>query len=129
MSSPTQARTLFDQIGGEAGVEKIVEDFYDRVLADPVLKPFFAHTPMDRLRTMQREFFAAALDGPMQYTGQQLSYVHFGRGIKADDFNRFVDLLLETLKSLKLKSETVNAIIERLNAYAPEVTRPPEDFE
>jgi hemoglobin len=33
--------TLFERIGGEQKIAEVVDDFYDRVLADPELKPFF----------------------------------------------------------------------------------------
>ena len=62
-------------------IAEVIDDFYDHVLADPELKPFFRNTYSDKLRSMQREFFGAALDGPITYTGRPLSHVHHGRGI------------------------------------------------
>jgi hemoglobin len=114
--------TLFDRIGGEQGVRNLVDGFYERVLADPKLKTFFENTPMERLRNMQYEFFAAALDGPSAYKGQPLSYVHFGRGISKEHFGLFIDRLLDSLKSLNLNADTVHQIIGRLNVYADEIT-------
>lgn len=129
MSSAAPERTLFDQLGGEAGIAKLVEDFYDRVLADPQLKPFFENASMDRLRTMQREFFAAALDGPPKYSGLEISHVHWGRGINKEHFGRFIDRLLDTLKDSRLNDRTVDAIIDRLNMYSDEVTGSGADSE
>lgn len=114
--------TLFDRIGGEEGIRTLVDDFYARVLADPKLKPFFEDTPMERLRNMQYEFFAAALDGPSAYKGKPLSYVHFGRGISKEHFGHFIDRLLDSLQNLNLSTETVHQIIGRLNVYADEIT-------
>ena len=54
-------------------VAEVVEDFYTRILADPELKPFFRNTSIDKLHSMQREFFGAALDGPFTYSGKSLS--------------------------------------------------------
>ncbi len=53
-------------------ISEVIDEFYDRVLADPDLKPFFRNTSMDKLRRMQREFFSAALDGPITYSGKLL---------------------------------------------------------
>ncbi|HXG48336.1 MAG TPA: hypothetical protein VNO52_11980, partial [Methylomirabilota bacterium] len=39
-----QKQSIYDQIGGASAVEATVEAFYERVLADPLLKPFFART-------------------------------------------------------------------------------------
>ena len=115
-------QTLFDQVGGEAAVQGLVDDFYRRVLEDPQLKPFFENTPMERLRTMQYEFFAAALDGRSHYQGQVLSNVHFGRGIEVGHFGRFIDRMFDSLVGLHLSQDTIHEIIGRLNVYADEIT-------
>jgi hypothetical protein len=74
-------KSIFERIGGDQMISEVIDEFYDRVLADPDLKPFFRNTSMDKLRRMQREFFSAALDGPITYSGKPLSHVHHGRGI------------------------------------------------
>lgn len=127
-ASPGQ-KTLFERIGGETAVQNLVDDFYRRVLEDPQLRPFFENTPMDRLRTMQYEFFAAALDGPSQYQGKQLSHVHFGRGIEVGHFGRFIDRMFDTLAGLHLSQDTVHEIIGRLNVYVDEITGGTNDAE
>ena len=45
-------QTLFERLGGEAAIAELIHDFYDRVLADPELKPFFKHTSIDKLRIL-----------------------------------------------------------------------------
>jgi hemoglobin len=62
---PNKQQTLFERVGGEQTIRELIHEFYDRVVADPELKPFFINTSMDKLRRMQREFFSAALDGPI----------------------------------------------------------------
>lgn len=121
MTKPEES-TLYARIGGEEGVRKLVDDFYDRVLADPELKPFFEHTPMDKLRSMQLEFFSAALNGPITYGGKPLGHVHQRRGIGKKHFALFVERLLDTLKVLDLDEKDVYEIIDRINLYADEIT-------
>ena len=75
--------TIYEQIGGTAALEIVVEDFYARVLADQELAGFFSGTNMSRLKGRQVEFFAAALGGPEPYTGAPMRQVHQGRGITA----------------------------------------------
>ena len=114
--------SLFDRIGGEQMIADVVDDFYDRVLADTELKPFFKNTSMDKLRCMQREFFSAALDGPITYTGKSLSHVHHGRGITKHHFTLFVNHLLDTLRYYGINDQDVTDIISRINTYADEIT-------
>ena len=114
--------TLFGRIGGEQMIAEVVDEFYDKVLADPDLKPFFKNTSMDKLRCMQREFFSAALDGPITYSGKPLSHVHHGRGITKHHFTRFVNHLLNTLRDRGINDQDVTDIIGRISTYANEIT-------
>ena len=115
-------QTLFERVGGEQTIRKLIHEFYDRVVADPELKPFFKNTSMDKLRRMQREFFSAALDGPITYTGRPLNYVHHGRGITKHHFALYVAHLIETLRDHGIDDQDVNDLIGRINTYANEIT-------
>lgn len=117
--------SLFDRVGGEQGVKNLVRSFYDRVLKDPELAPFFEDASIDRLYAMQYEFFAAALDGPVKYSGLSIHQAHFGRGIEREHFARFVNHLLDTLRSWQLTEQEVQLLIARINTYADEVTGSP----
>jgi hemoglobin len=114
--------TLFDRVGGEQGVKNLVRAFYDRVLKDSELAPFFEDASIDRLFKMQYEFFAAALDGPVTYSGLSVYQAHFGRGIDKDHFGRFVNHLIETLESFQMNEHEINALISRVNTYSDDVT-------
>jgi hemoglobin len=122
LTKPKKKLTLFEQVGGEKAIAGLIHDFYDRVLADPELKPFFKHTAMAKLRRMQREFFSAALDGPITYTGRPLSHVHHGKGITKHHFALYVNHLLDTLRDCGINDPDVNDIIGRINTYADEIT-------
>ena len=114
--------TLYDRIGGADVVSKLIYQFYQRVMADPVLSPFFTDTPVDTLESMQREFFATALGGPVGYTGRPLSEVHAGLGIKTHHLKRFLDHLLETLEGFEITGDDRYDIVSRINTYADEIT-------
>jgi hemoglobin len=115
-------QTLFERVGGEQAIAELINEFYDRVLTDPELMPFFKDTAVDKLRRMQREFFSAALDGPITYTGRPLSHVHHGRGITKHHLARYVDHLIDTLRSRDITDQDVNDIISRISTYAGEIT-------
>jgi hemoglobin len=114
--------TLYEQIGGRQGVEELVDNFYDRVLADPRLEPFFREASIDKLRKMQQEFFASALDGPATLSELDLSYVHYGRGIRTSHFNRFVQHLLDTLASIGVGEKQQMEVIRRISTYVNDIT-------
>jgi hemoglobin len=68
--------TLFQQLGGTVSIDAAVGAFYDRVVADPELAPFFSGVELRRLRAHQRAFLAMALGGPSNYQGRRLADAH-----------------------------------------------------
>ena len=112
---------LYDRIGGEDAVAGLIVDFYNRVLSAPELAPFFENTDKDKLVHMQREFFSAALGGPVGFGGNPLSHAHHGRGITRKHFALFVDHLFESLRGFQLSEREVSETISRINTYVDEV--------
>ncbi|MEP4078603.1 truncated hemoglobin [Haloferula sp.] len=125
-SMDDENHNLYELIGGEAGIEKLVTAFYDRVLTEPDLAPFFRHVPMDRLRMMQKEFFSEALGGPLFYKGHSLRQVHAGKGISKEHLRRFVGCLLKTLEEERedfgLTRQDVDRIYSRIAIEADRLT-------
>lgn len=118
----SQTSSLYERLGGSAGIEELVIAFYVRVLADPELAPFFRDTSLDKLHAMQREFFTMALGGPVSYSGRPLAHVHHGRGITSKHFARFVECLMQTLEDRGVSEAEASEVIDRINSYANEVT-------
>ena len=114
--------TLFDSIGGATAVDRLIDDFYERVLGDPELRPFFEDTSMDKWRLMQKEFFAAALDGPVTRSDLELAHVHQGRGIKPYHFNLFAQHLLATLEEMGISDADRMEVIRRISTYVDDIT-------
>ncbi len=121
MTDHTREDTLYERIGGEAGIDAMVVAFYNRVLSDGDLAPFFEHVEMDKLRDMQREFFSAALGGDIDYSGPPLRHTHHAYKIERRHFARFVDYLLETLRDRGMAEGDVSAIIARVNTYSDDI--------
>jgi hemoglobin len=48
--------TLFEKLGGAAGVDLAVDKFYERVLQDDRIKHFFANVDMTKQRQHQKDF-------------------------------------------------------------------------
>ena len=113
--------TLFDAIGGDPAIAAAVEAFYRRVLADPSLAPFFADTPIDRLKAHQRAFLTLALRGSGTYTGRTMRAAHAGRGITDADFDRVATHLGATLTALQVPAELIAQIIGGIAPLRPDI--------
>lgn len=118
---PESSSSVYQRIGGEPGISRLVDQFYLRVFEDPELAPFFARASVDRLKAMQREFFAQALGGPFLYSGRPLNEVHHGRGITLHHFQLFTGHLLDTLANFHLSPEEIDRIISRLNVEVDQI--------
>lgn len=113
--------TPYERIGGAAAVASLVDAFYDRVLADEALAPFFEHADLKRLLEMQRMVFTMALGGPDAYEGRPLAHAHRGRGIRREHLQRFVDHLFATLEEFQLEERDKLDMIARVNTYSSEI--------
>ena len=105
---------IYDDIGGRPAVAETVERFYERVLADPDLAPYFDGADMPKQKAHLRAFIAAALGGPDIYKGRDMSAAHAGVGVTHDAFNRVVGHLVTTLHSLQVPAHLIDAIGARL---------------
>jgi hemoglobin len=112
---------LFERIGGDVTVTRLVEAFYDRVLSDPELEPFFNATPMESLVRMQHEYFAAALGGNETYSGMVLRAAHAGRGITEHHYALFAGHLLETLHDVLTDPDDIDEVMHRLTLHADDI--------
>ena len=113
--------TPFERIGGAKTVASLVDAFYDRVLGDAELAPFFEHADLPRLLEMQRMIFTMALGGPDSYQGRPLAHAHRGRGIMREHLQRFTDHLLATLDEFALDQQEQRDLLARINTYSSEI--------
>ena len=113
--------TIYEQIGGAEALESVVDDFYDRVLADAELAGFFAGTNMSGLKGKQVEFFAAALGGPEPYSGAPMKQVHQGRGITQHHFALVAGHLTDSLNAAGVPADIVEQIIAAIAPLAEDI--------
>ena len=103
-------KSIFDRIGGFKKVRKIVSDFYDRVLENEVLIPYFEDVDMPSLIDHQTKFYATVLGGPASYTDEQLGKIHKGMGITDHAFDVVCELVVETLEDHDLEEDDIQQV-------------------
>jgi len=105
--------TLLEILGGQPVIEAVVEEFYQRVLADPALRQFFAGVPMRRLIGHQVAFISRTLSGK-PYNPAVMQKAHFGKGITDVHFDRVAQHLVETLRSMGVSESLVAEVVARV---------------
>jgi hemoglobin len=103
--------SLYEELGGRAAIAAVVEEFYARVIADPMLAPMFAGTDLDRLRRHQAAFLVAALGGPNEYRGRGMRQAHAGLNITTAQFGAVAGHLSDALAACGVAASTIATVI------------------
>jgi hemoglobin len=117
------SRTVFERYGGFAQVSKVVLDFYDRLLDDDDLGPFFEQIDMGRIVDHQTKFIATVLGGPASYTDEQIRQMHRHLAIGPEHFDRLKIVLAETLADHGFAGEDVVLVVEEFERRRDLVVR------
>ncbi len=92
--------SLYQELGGEPALRRVIERFVDRVFDDTMIGYLFRNA--DRTRVKQKEFEHAAehLGAGIVYTGRPIESVHRPHQIRGGQFMRRLKILEETLDEL-----------------------------
>ncbi|MEE9383945.1 MAG: group 1 truncated hemoglobin [Nannocystaceae bacterium] len=107
------SESIYAQIGGAAGVDRAVDIFYRKVLADPRINAFFDSVDMERQAAKQKSFITMALGGPNSYTGRDMRIAHahlVARGLNDGHFDAVVENLAASLEELDVPRATIDEI-------------------
>jgi len=116
--------SLYRRIGHAGGLLWLVNSLYRRVLADPLLMPYFKHLDdQDRqwLRWHMLTLLAVVTGGPSKYKGRDLHEAHADLHITEEAFDQVVWHLQETLQELGVQQEDEQAILAEVRARRPAV--------
>src|SRR5687768_16683067 len=138
----TVKKTLYERLGGEKGVNAIVEDFVPRVLADPRVNwerkgiergganPFkrgksVAWDPsadnVARLKKHLAQFLALSTGGPPTYEGRDMREVHNTMHITNAEFDATVGDLKASLDNLGIPTEEQKELLAIIESTRPQV--------
>ena len=113
--------SIYEAIGGRAALTAAVDDFFARLLADPVLGPFFPGGVGAKHRAYVVTLLGEALGGPERYRGPDLARAHHGLGITDAHFDMTAGHLSATLDSLGVPRPVADDIIAIVATLRPAV--------
>jgi hemoglobin len=100
-ASTPLARSLYERMGGETVIVKIVDDFVANVVADPDIKDrhkkHFMEGDVAGLKKKLVDQIGQATGGPQKYTGKNMRDAHQGLAITDKDFDALVADLTKAL--------------------------------
>jgi len=101
--------TLFEKVGGERALRRILGDFYGRVFADPMIGFFFRNQDQARLVELEYQMTAKMLGADVEYQGRSIRQAHGAHPIMKGQFLRRNRILEETLADHAVDADVVVA--------------------
>ncbi len=108
------AATLFDDLGGAAGMERIVDGAVASFLTDPRTRDDFDNINPDRLRARLHAFLCQIADGPCHYAGREMYAAHQGLELTQAKFNAVAEDLQQAMEQAGVGYWTQNRLLARL---------------
>jgi hemoglobin len=113
------ADSIFEIIGGKSTILTAVNAFYQRVLADERLSPFFKQTDTEVLESRQSMFLTMLLGGRVLDSGDQIRFAHErsrAAGLNDFHFDAFLLHFRAALDETGVPSDSIEKIMELLES-------------
>ena len=108
---------LYEKVGGADTIRELVRIFYDRVLADRRLAPFFPDTDMESLRAKQVMFLTMLMGRTRTFSGKDLSAAHAGaraQGLTDEHFDALLGHFEASMRDLGVADDYIREVIARI---------------
>lgn len=122
LAAPALAQdSLFQQLGGQAGVTRIADQSVTLFLADPRVKDDFDNINLDRLKQRLADQFCQIAHGPCVYRGRSMAEVHAGLDLTRAKFNAVAEDVQTAMEQIGIPYWTQNRLMVLLAPMQREV--------
>jgi hemoglobin len=122
--------TLYDLLGGEKGIRKLVGLFYARVQKDPLLSPLFP-ADISPVRDKQFLFLSQFFGGPPLYSelyGHPMMRArHMPFPINSERADAWLNCMAGALTEMNINQQLLDALLERLKGTAYHFINTPDN--
>ncbi|WP_374566583.1 group 1 truncated hemoglobin [Ideonella sp.] len=106
--------TLYQQLGGQPGLVKLMDNFMQRLLADARMNPFFKDVDQAHVKAQLVDQFCEVSGGPCRLNGPDMKKVHSGVDITRADFNALVEVLQQAMDAQGIAFTAQNRLLAKL---------------
>lgn len=101
-------QTLYQKVGQEAGLQRVLDDFYARMSRDVLIGFYFDGKDISDIARRQKDFLMKAMGASASYGGKLPAQAHQNLPpILTGHFDRRLKILEETLRDHGLSSEDI----------------------
>lgn len=115
---------LYQQFGGDEGMQRIADDMLTNVFADPRTAPYFAKASVKRLRVQLASHFCVQVGGPCVYKGSSMKNIHAPLHIDRAAFNAVVEDLQKAMDKNKVPFTAQNQLLAKLAPMHRDIESP-----
>jgi len=112
---PVKEASLYDRLGGYDAIRAVVDDLMVRLVDDPKLGRFWAHTGEDGIKREKQlvvDFIVNKAGGTLNYGGRDMEVSHKGIRISEQDWTVFMKHLNATLVKFKVPSQEKTDVVD-----------------
>lgn len=95
--------------------------FYEKVLADETVNPFFKDTDMEKQRRHQSLLISWALGGPNQYSGRSMELAHKGMNLNDEHFGAIANHLASSPREFNVSDQDINEVLDKLTTMKNDI--------
>lgn len=117
--------SLYQQLGGQAGLVRLMDDFMTRLLADPRMNPFFKEINQAHLKEQLVAQFCEVSGGPCKHVGPDMKAAHAAIDINKNNFNALVEVLQDSMDARGIAFTTQNRLLARLAPMHRDIVNTP----
>jgi hemoglobin len=123
-------KALWDRLGGDANVKKVVDDFVELAATDPKVdfdrsgKYKLDAKKVADLKKLLVEMVSSVSGGPLKYEGRSMKEVHKGMGINDDQFNASAADLKKALEVNGIKPEDAKELLDIVETTRKDIVEP-----
>lgn len=114
---------MWVQIGGDAVVRGVLECFYRKVYADPILRPFFERVTMDWVIGKQFAFMKQSITGEEVFLGERPRNSHHWMVISDKLFDHRQTLMMQALRQSNLSDGMIAQWTRLEEHYRPDIVK------
>lgn len=115
--------TLYQQLDGQAGLERLVDSFINQIGNDEQIIHYFEHANISHFREGFINHLCVLTDGPCKYTRDSMVEIHTGMNISEADFNHVVDLLINAMNEQNIEHPVQNKILAKMAPLRSEIIK------
>ncbi|MGJ3647846.1 group I truncated hemoglobin [Sphingomonas sp. GlSt437] len=113
-ATPVRGKGLWHAFHEQPGVDRVVDGFVDRLVADHRIAEIFKGQDIVRLRRTLKEQFCYILNGGCDYSGRTMTAAHHAMGIQTKDFDALVEDLQAAMRAEHIGFRAQNRLLAKL---------------